>query len=195
MRRNLLLLAFSGHGTGLKRDGRAAVVLSRHLRRQFRQIARFFASDKDLRRVVRSGERDVTGRVAPVPGVKQVDVVEGHHNLEAYLDAYIEAANIRDAGNAPLFRSAAGRSGALTEKPMNRVDAWRMIERRAGDLKMRVRVGCLRFGRRGSRPILKLVARSKTRKPWLRMEARPRPNSAIARARSRSMRWSGLRFR
>ena len=38
-----------------------------------------------------------------------------HHNLEAYLDAYIEAAKIRDAGKAPLFRSAVGRTGALTE--------------------------------------------------------------------------------
>src|SRR5271168_2958907 len=31
-----------------------------------------------------------------------------HHNLEKYLDAYIEAAKIRDGGKAPLFRSAAG---------------------------------------------------------------------------------------
>jgi hypothetical protein len=45
-----------------------------------------------------------------------------HHNLEAYLDTYIEAAGIRDAGKAPLFRSAAGRTGTLTEKRMNRVD-------------------------------------------------------------------------
>src|SRR5271168_5214022 len=30
-----------------------------------------------------------------------------HHNLEAYLDAYIVAAGIRDAGKAPLFRTAA----------------------------------------------------------------------------------------
>src|SRR6202453_4560551 len=54
-----------------------------------------------------------------------------HHNLEAYLDAYIEAAKIRDAGKAPLSRSAAGRTGALAEKPMNRIDAWRMVQRRA----------------------------------------------------------------
>ena len=60
-----------------------------------------------------------------------------HHNLEAYLDAYIEAAGIRDGGKAPLFRSAAGRTGTLTDKPMNRVDAWRMIQRRAADLGMR----------------------------------------------------------
>ena len=68
-----------------------------------------------------------------------------HHNLEAYLDAYIEAAGIRDAGKAPLFRSAAGRTGALTERPMNRVDAWRMIQRRAADLGARGRIGCHTF--------------------------------------------------
>src|SRR6478672_10230786 len=68
-----------------------------------------------------------------------------HHNLEAYLDAYIEAAGIRDGGKAPLFRSAAGRTGALTDKPMNRVDAWRMIQRRAAELGMRVRIGCHTF--------------------------------------------------
>jgi site-specific recombinase XerD len=68
-----------------------------------------------------------------------------HHTLEAYLDTYIEAAGIRDAGKAPLFRSAAGRTGTLTEKPMNRVDAWRMIQRRAADLGTRVKIGCHTF--------------------------------------------------
>jgi integrase/recombinase XerD len=68
-----------------------------------------------------------------------------HHNLESYLDAYIDAAGIRDAGKAPLFRSAAGRTGKLTEKLMNRVDAWRMIQRRAADLDTRVKIGCHTF--------------------------------------------------
>src|SRR3984885_76652 len=49
-----------------------------------------------------------------------------HHTLEAYIDSYIDAAGIRDGGRTPLFRSAVGRTGTLTEKPMNRVDAWRM---------------------------------------------------------------------
>jgi site-specific recombinase XerC len=68
-----------------------------------------------------------------------------HHNLEAYLDTYIEAAGIADASKAPLFRSAVGRTGALTEKPMNRIDAWRMIQRRAAGLGMKVRIGCHTF--------------------------------------------------
>jgi site-specific recombinase XerC len=52
-----------------------------------------------------------------------------HYNLEEYFDTYIEAAGIGDAGKSPLFPSAAGRTGAITEKPMNRIDAWRMIQR------------------------------------------------------------------
>jgi site-specific recombinase XerC len=68
-----------------------------------------------------------------------------HHNLEAYLDSYIEAAGIRDGGKAPLFRPAAGRTGTLTDKSMNRVDAGRVIQRRAAELGLRVRIGCHRF--------------------------------------------------
>ena len=68
-----------------------------------------------------------------------------HHTLEAYLDAYIVAAGIRDAGKAPLFRSAVRRTGVLTETPMHRVDAWRMIQRRAADLGTKVRIGCHTF--------------------------------------------------
>jgi hypothetical protein len=68
-----------------------------------------------------------------------------HHTLEAYLDAYIEAAGIRDGGKTPLFRSAVGRTDILTNKPMNRVDAWRMIQRRAAELGMRARIGCHTF--------------------------------------------------
>ena len=68
-----------------------------------------------------------------------------HHNLEAYLDAYIEAAGLRDGGKTPLFRSAAGRTGTLTVKAMNRVDAWRMIQRRAAELGTRARIGCHTF--------------------------------------------------
>jgi integrase/recombinase XerD len=31
-----------------------------------------------------------------------------HHNLEAYLDAYLKAAGILEAKKSPLFRSARG---------------------------------------------------------------------------------------
>jgi site-specific recombinase XerC len=68
-----------------------------------------------------------------------------HHNLEAYLDAYIKAAGIGDQGKSPLFRSAVGRTGTPTETPMNRVDAWRMVQRGAAYLGMRIKVGCHTF--------------------------------------------------
>lgn len=68
-----------------------------------------------------------------------------HHNLEAYLDAYIESAGIRDGDKTPLFRTAAGRTGTLTDTPMNRVDAWRMVQRRAAGLGFRVKIGCHTF--------------------------------------------------
>ncbi len=68
-----------------------------------------------------------------------------HHNLEAYLDAYIEAAGIQEEGKSPLFRSFIRRTGMLTANPMHRVDAYRMIQRRAADLGTRGKIGCHTF--------------------------------------------------
>jgi integrase/recombinase XerD len=68
-----------------------------------------------------------------------------HPNLEAYLDAYIAAAGIRDEGKTPLFRTAAGRTDTLTSNAMHRIDAYRMIQRRAAELGMRIKVGCHTF--------------------------------------------------
>jgi site-specific recombinase XerD len=56
--------------------------------------------------------------------------VPAHHNAEDYLDAYIAAAGIADARKTPLFRSI-DRHRRLTDRPMHRIDAWRMIKRRA----------------------------------------------------------------
>jgi hypothetical protein len=75
--------------------------------------------------------------------------MRSHHNLEAYLDAYIDAACHREEKKTPLFRFAAGRTGSLTKTAMNRVDAWRMMERRAAEFGMRGRIGCHTFGATG----------------------------------------------
>ncbi len=48
-------------------------------------------------------------------GPRNWDEMPCHHNLEAYLDAYLQAAGILDAKKSPLFRSARGRTGELTE--------------------------------------------------------------------------------
>lgn len=53
-----------------------------------------------------------------------------HHQLAEYLDAYIEAAGIADDKKGFLFRSAQGKTKRLTERPMDRTDAWKMVQRR-----------------------------------------------------------------
>ena len=45
-----------------------------------------------------------------------------HHKLEAFIDAYVAAAGIRDDGKSPLFRSALGRTGRLGDTAMHRID-------------------------------------------------------------------------
>lgn len=57
--------------------------------------------------------------------------VPAHHNAEAYVDGYIEAARIAEEKKTPLFRSAIGKTDTLTEKAMSRNDALRMVKRRA----------------------------------------------------------------
>lgn len=55
-----------------------------------------------------------------------------HHKAEEYLDAYIRAAGIVECNDTPLFRSSKGKTpDLLSENRMSRVDAWKMIKRRA----------------------------------------------------------------
>jgi integrase len=68
-----------------------------------------------------------------------------HHNLEAYLDAYLNAAGIRGQKKTPLFRSARGKTKTLTENPMARGDVYRMIRRRARDAGTQTPIGCHSF--------------------------------------------------
>ncbi len=68
-----------------------------------------------------------------------------HHNLEAYLDAYIAAAGLARDPKGLLFRSTVGRSGELTERPLSQPDVYRMIARRATEADIRTRVGCHTF--------------------------------------------------
>jgi len=56
------------------------------------------------------------------------------HDLERYLLDYLTAADSSGAAPAsPLYCSAAGRTGGLTEGPMTGTDIWRMVKRRARD--------------------------------------------------------------
>ncbi len=61
-------------------------------------------------------------------GGKRHDV-PAHHNAEEYLDAYLKLAGM-ESEKSRLFRTVAKRGG-LTDRPMTRTDALRMIKRRA----------------------------------------------------------------
>jgi hypothetical protein len=117
-----------------------------------------------------------------------------HHNLEAYLDAYLEAMGIREMGKTPLFR-AIGRTGRLGENAMHRTDAWAMIQRRASAIGLRVKIGCHTFRATGITAYLTGGGTLEGHRPWPRMKARAPPNFTTAPAtKSRSMKSSGSRF-
>lgn len=67
-----------------------------------------------------------------------------HHNLEAWLHEYIEGAQLAGM-KGYLFRSAEGRSGRLSDRPMAQADVFRMVGRRAEAAGIRTRIGCHSF--------------------------------------------------
>ena len=82
-----------------------------------------------------------------------------HHSLEKMLDDYIAAAGISGAAegkdDAPLFRTAAGRNGELTARPLWQQDAYRMIQRRARAAGIKTRIGNHTFRATGVTAYLK----------------------------------------
>ena len=53
-----------------------------------------------------------------------------HHNLETYLEDYVEATGVADDREGPLFRTSYRRTGLLTDRAMTQSDAWRVFQRR-----------------------------------------------------------------
>ncbi len=70
--------------------------------------------------------------------------VPAHHNAEAYLDAYLEAAGIAGQKKSPLFRTI-NKHRQLTESAMYREDVLRMIKRRAEDAGLPATTCCHTF--------------------------------------------------
>jgi site-specific recombinase XerD len=68
-----------------------------------------------------------------------------HHQLEEYLDEYIQAAGIQSDSSEILFRSVRSRTKELTSNPITRTDAYAMIQRRVRDAGIEGRFSCHSF--------------------------------------------------
>jgi integrase/recombinase XerD len=68
-----------------------------------------------------------------------------HHELEAMLDAYRDVLGMGPEKGTPLFRTAIRRTGRLTDQRMHRIDAYRMVKRRARDAGIHSPIGCHTF--------------------------------------------------
>jgi site-specific recombinase XerD len=68
-----------------------------------------------------------------------------HHNLDEYLQAYVQGAGIEADLKGYLFRTALGRTSQLSENPMYQVDVYRMVRRRARDARVRTKICCHSF--------------------------------------------------
>lgn len=78
-----------------------------------------------------------------------------HHNLDEYLHAYIDGSGLASDSKGWLFRTAAGRTGELTDKPMTQPDAYRMIRRRAAAAGILTKIGNHSFRATGITEYLK----------------------------------------
>jgi site-specific recombinase XerD len=78
-----------------------------------------------------------------------------HHNLDAYLHAYMEGAGLSLSPKGVLFRTAIPHTGALTELPMSQADVYRMIGRRALSAGIATKIGCHSFRATGITEYLK----------------------------------------
>jgi integrase len=78
-----------------------------------------------------------------------------HHNLEAYLTAYIEGTGIAGDPKGPLFRTIGRGTGKLTRTPLPRANAYAMIQRRATAAGLATRIGNHSFRATGITAYLK----------------------------------------
>jgi integrase/recombinase XerD len=70
--------------------------------------------------------------------------VPAHHNAEAYVDAYLDAAGIWDQKRSPLFRTI-DRHGRLTDRPLLRTNVLDMVKRRASHAGLPTAISCHTF--------------------------------------------------
>jgi len=78
-----------------------------------------------------------------------------HHNLEAYLTAYIEQTGLVEDGKGPLFRTIGRGTGRLTRTPLPQANAYAMIQRRTTAAGIGTKVGNHSFRATGITAYLK----------------------------------------
>lgn len=78
-----------------------------------------------------------------------------HHTLEEYLDAYIDAAGLRDKPRSPLFRTIGRGTAELSQTPLTQADAYVMIRRRAAAVGIKTLIGNHTFRATGITAYLK----------------------------------------
>ena len=62
-----------------------------------------------------------------------------------FFSSLLEAAGLAGQKATPLFLTSRGKTRVLTDRRMNRIDAWRMIRRRAEDVGIGSAIGCHSF--------------------------------------------------
>lgn len=78
-----------------------------------------------------------------------------HHNLEAYLTAYLEQTGIMEDGKGPLFRTIGRGTSRLTSTPLPQANAYAMIARRAAAVGIKTKIGNHSFRATGITAYLK----------------------------------------
>ena len=118
-----------------------------------------------------------------------------HHNLEAYIDAYVKAAGIEADKKGPLFRTAKGEDRNALREPDG--TAGRLADDPpAGEAggHQDARSAATASGRPGSPTTSRTAGRSRRPRRWPTTSRRGRPSSTTGRGtRSRSTRSSGSR--
>ncbi len=78
-----------------------------------------------------------------------------HHNLEAYLHAYIDGCGLASDPKGPLFRTIGRGTDDLTTTPLPQANAYAMIRRRAASAGIETKIGNHTFRATGITAYLK----------------------------------------
>ena len=118
-----------------------------------------------------------------------------HHNLEAYLTAYIDKTGILDDPKGPLFRTIGRRTKQITRTPLSQPDAYRMIERRTEASGIETKIGNRSFRATGISAYLKNGGTLEKAASMANHASTAPPSSMIGvLMKSRSTRLSGWGF-